>query len=551
MRCDRFDDLVASSALMRPGPLDAGMHRVYQRRKRGEEPVTFALPELRPILEPTYGVITYQEQVMRIAQVLAGISLAEADVLRKAVGKKDKDLIQEELGKFTAKAIERGYKPRVIEELAAQIETFGRYGFNKSHSVAYSIISLQTAWLKCHHPADFMAALLSSAIGDTDSVVKFINESRELGLEVLPPDVNESGYKFTVIGDGRMRFGLGAIRNVGRGAIDSILAARKDKPFASVFDLAERVDLRLCNKRVFEALIHSGALDGIQGHRAQQLAVLDTAIMEASLKAEEREAGQASLFGGMTTGTASGSPLSEGTRPGLPNLAPLTESERLTREKEILGFYISGHPLEPFRAECELFGTHTVAQLGTWTEGSVSIGAVVTAIKKQISKRTGAEFARLTVEDFSGSSEILVFPEAWAALAHRVLTDVPMLVKGGYSRRDQGVDNPTFIVETVQRFEELRVSGQVAVSIELTPVRAATADEPAGAADLLPDVFKDVRAVLDAHPGSAPVEVRWNDETGRSARLRSRTLKVAANGAALAELRALLGPARVKLVRVA
>jgi len=398
-----------------------------------------------------------------------------------------------------------------------------------------------------------MAALLSSAIGDTDSVVKFINESREMGLEVLPPDVNESGYKFTVVGDRRMRFGLGAIRNVGRGAIDSILAARREQPFENVFDLAERIDLRLCNKRVFEALIHSGALDGLDGHRAQHLAVLDTAIQEASLKAEEREAGQASLFGGFTVEMADGGGrMAENAKPLLPNLAPLTESERLTREKEILGFYISGHPLEPFRAECELFATHTVAQLGSWTEGSVSIGAVVTAIKKQVSKRTGAEFARLTVEDFSGSSEVLVFPEAWAALAHRVLTDVPMLVKGGYSRRDQGVDNPTFIVETVQRFEELRVSGQVAVSIELSPEGSpATDDQAPGPTALAPDVFKDVRAVLDAHPGSAPVEVRWKDGSGSGARLRSRSLKVAANGAALAELRALLGAGRVKLVRVA
>ena len=547
MRCDRFDDLVASSALMRPGPLDAGMHRVYQRRKRGEEPVTYALPELRPILEPTYGVITYQEQVMRIAQVLAGISLAEADVLRKAVGKKDKDLIQRELGKFTEKAVARGYKPRVIEELAAQIETFGRYGFNKSHSVAYSIISLQTAWLKCHYPADFMAALLSSAIGDTDSVVKFINESRELGLEVLPPDVNESGYKFTVVGERRMRFGLGAIRNVGRGAIDSILAARRERPFESVFDLAERVDLRLCNKRVFEALIHSGAMDGLSGHRAQHLAVLDTAIMEASLKAAEREAGQASLFGAPDPADGGRERGDGGSH--LPSIAPLSESERLTREKEILGFYISGHPLEPFRAECELFATHTVAQLGQWEEGAISIGAVVTAIKKQVSKRTGSEFARLTVEDFSGSSEILVFPEAWAALSHRMLTDVPMLIKGGYPRRDQGLDNPTFIVETVQRFEELRVSGQVAVSIELAPSLPTTDDQSTPSADLMPDVFKDVRAVLDAHPGSAPIEVRWKDATGSTARLRSRSLRVAANGAALAELRALLGPTRVRLVR--
>ncbi len=199
MRCDRFDDLVASNALMRPGPLDAGMHKVYQRRKRGEEPVTYALPELEPILEPTYGVITYQEQVMRLAQVLAGISLAEADVLRKAVGKKDAELIKLELGKFIEKSVARGYDRKIIEELAGQIETFGRYGFNKSHSVAYSVVSFHTAWLKAHYPADFMAAILSSSIGETDSVVKFINEARELGIEVLPPDVNESNYKFTVL----------------------------------------------------------------------------------------------------------------------------------------------------------------------------------------------------------------------------------------------------------------------------------------------------------------------------------------------------------------
>jgi len=229
MRADRFDDLVASSALMRPGPLDAGMHKVYIRRKRGEEAVSFALPELEEILAPTYGVITYQEQVMRIAQRLAGISLAEADVLRKAVGKKDAELIRGEIGKFVEKAIARGYDKHIIADLAGQIETFGRYGFNKSHSVAYSVLSYHTAYLKVHYPAEFMAALLSACIGDTDAVVKYINEARELGLEILPPDVNESGYKFTVLDDKRIRFGLGAVRNVGRAAIDSIIAARGRK----------------------------------------------------------------------------------------------------------------------------------------------------------------------------------------------------------------------------------------------------------------------------------------------------------------------------------
>jgi DNA polymerase III subunit alpha len=544
MRCDRFDDLVASNALMRPGPLDAGMHKVYQRRKRGEEPVSYALPELEEVLAPTYGVITYQEQVMRIAQLLAGISLAEADVLRKAVGKKDAELIRQELGKFIEKSVARGYDRKVIEDLAAQIETFGRYGFNKSHSVAYSVISYQTAWLKTHYPAEFMAAILSSAIGDTDSVVKFINEARELDIEVLPPDVNESGYKFTPVGqpgEKRIRFGLGAIRNVGRAAIDSIRAARAEKPFESLFDLCERVDLRLCNKRVFEALIHSGALDSLPGHRAQFLSALDGAIAEASLKQQEKEIGQASLFGAFgeaLPATGDARPSSLAPRPSLPNVAPLSESERLQKEKETLGFYISGHPLEPFRAECELFATHTVAQLGGWSAEPMALGVVVTAIKRQISKRSGAEFARLTVEDFSGSSEVLVFPEAWALLGDRIRADVPVLLKGGYSRRDADAENPTFIVESVTPFTELRYNGQVAVALELVLGTALPAD-----------VMADVRAVVEAHPGSSALELRWSDGNGTKARLRSRSLKLAATAAALTELRALLGTERVRLVR--
>src|SRR5690349_16871048 len=255
MKCDRFDDLVATNALLRPGPLDTGMHLVFINRKLGREPVRYPHPALEEILRPTYGVITYQEQVMRIANVLGGFTLAEADVLRKAVGKKDKELIQRELGRFVERAVALGHSRRVIEDIAAQIETFGRYGFNKSHAVAYSVLSYQTAWLKVHYPAEFMSALLSSEIGNTDTVVRYINEARELGLEVLPPDVNESGFKFTVVGDRRLRFGLGAIKNVGVGAIESIIAGRKNGgPYASLVDLCDRIDLRLCNKRVLEEI---------------------------------------------------------------------------------------------------------------------------------------------------------------------------------------------------------------------------------------------------------------------------------------------------------
>jgi DNA polymerase III subunit alpha len=539
MRCDRFDDLVASNALLRPGPLDAGMHNVYIRRKRGEEPVAYALPELEPILSNTYGVITYQEQVMRIAQVLAGISLAEADVLRKAVGKKDAELIKKELGKFVTKAVARGYDAKVIDELSGQIETFGRYGFNKSHSVAYSVVAYHTAWLKTHYPAEFMAALLSSNIGKTEEVIKYIAEAREMGLEVIAPDVNESGWRFTVVGDKRIRFGLGAIRNVGKGAIDSLLAARDAGPFTSLYDLCSRVDLRVCNKRMFEALVAAGACDALGGHRSQLLAALDHAISEASLRQEEAERGQVSLFGDFGDTASTASPHgSAATPPPLPSTPPWSESERLQREKELIGFYISGHPLEPFRTECELFASHTVSQLGRWTPEAVTIGVVVTAIKKQVSKRSGAEFARLTVEDFSGSSEVLVFPEAWAVIAERVRPDVPVLIKGGYSRKDQDVENPTFIVESVTRFTEVRASGEVAVRIEI-----------ARGSDLPPSVMYDVKAVAEAHEGSAPLELHWQDGDGSQEPFRSRTLKVAASAVVLSDLRALLGADRVRLVR--
>src|SRR5258707_1730070 len=295
---------------------------------------------------------------MRIANVLAGYSLAEADVLRKAVGKKIKELIQEELGNFVKRVIARGHAKKTVEEIAAQIETFGRYGFNKSHSVAYSILSYQTAWFKAYYPAEYMAALLSSEIGNTDRVVQYINEARELDLQVLAPDVNESGYKFTVVGDQRIRFGLGAVRNVGEGAIASIIAGRQAGRYRSLVELCDRIDLRLCNKRVIESLIDAGACDSLGGERSQLVAALDHAFSEAQVRQQERFTGQHALFGDETPVPRPPSPL--------PDVPPWTEQERLTREKSVLGFFISGPPLAKYRAEGELFGGPTAAPPATW-----------------------------------------------------------------------------------------------------------------------------------------------------------------------------------------
>ena len=304
-----------------------------------------------------------------------------------------------------------------------------------------------------------MAALLSSEIGNTDKVVQYINEARELDLEILPPDVNESGFKFTVVGDHRIRFGLGAVRNVGEGAIDSIIAGRESAPFTVLADFVERIDLRLCNKRVLESLVAAGACDSLGGHRKQLIEALESALGEAQLLQQEREVGQESLFGDASA--------PRHRRTELPDIPAWTEAERLAREKEVLGFFISGHPLERYRDEVEIFGTRTTATLGEWSEHPVAVGVVVTGVKRQISKKTGKEYARLVLEDFHGTAEAIVFPDAWAKLNAVIVADAALLLTGGYSDRDRGEDHAPFIVESARALQELKTSGAVALEPSL------------------------------------------------------------------------------------
>ncbi|HEX2093404.1 MAG TPA: DNA polymerase III subunit alpha [Longimicrobiaceae bacterium] len=553
MKADRFDDLIAANALVRPGPLDMGMDLVYIRRKLGQEQVKYPHPDLAEVLEPTYGVIVYQEQVMRIAQILAGFTLAEADVLRKAVGKKDAELIKKELGGFVERAVKLGHDRRMIQDLADQIEAFGRYGFNKSHSAAYGLLAYQTAWLKCHYPAEFMAALMSSVVDKIDDVVAYIAQCREMGkylprigrdgVEVLPPHVNESNWKFAVVGEGvgKIRFGLGAIRGVGEGAVRSILAARiAEGPFRSMFDFLCRIDLRLCNKRVVEALICAGALDGFDqgGGRAQLLAGLDAAFDAAQTKQREADRGVIGLFDDASADNAAMSPLAP---PPLPQVEKWQESERLAREKEILGFFISGHPLDKFREDVALFERVNTANLREFRDQKIELACVVTEAARQISKKDGSEWGRITVEDFYGTATVLAFGEAWARWKEVLQQDTPVLIRGAVSSRERDEEDPPIFLDGAARLADLRESGEVGVCIEL------------GSEDADRERIRQARECFARNPGPGPLVVVWRNggtiPPGDEPRLRSRTIRIAPHEGLLSELRSVLGEARVKLTR--
>jgi DNA polymerase-3 subunit alpha len=532
MRCDRFEDLIAVNALIRPGPLDSGMTDVYIRRKRGVESVSYPHESLAEVLESTYGVITYQEQVMRVAAVMAGFSLAEADVLRKAVGKKDPVLIRQELDRFIERSIAGGIRRREAEHVASLLETFGRYGFPKAHATAYAVISYRTAWLKRHYPAEFMAALLSSEIGNTDRVVGYINESRSLGIEVLQPHINESGYKFTVASDNSIRFGLGAIRGVGRSAIGSIIEARhKEGPFESLFDFCSRVDLRLNNKRVIEALTGAGALDGL-GQRASLSEAVEATLREAQLRQRERETGQQSLFGGEgPQGRAA---------PPLPRIPEWNEAEKLAREKELLGFFVTGHPLDAHRDLVDLYAERAnTSNLVDRRDQRVELACVVTEISRRISRKDGSEWARLVFEDYHGTAVALAFREAWTKHRDILEPGKPVLLKGSVSGRERDDADPPLFLNDVVPLDSIYKSGRVAVCFEF-----------ANAAELDSERLQQAIKIAREHPGPAAIQVVLRNGGDEPSRLRSRALSVAPLPHVLAELRTVLGENRVRLVEV-
>ncbi len=464
-----IEDLTALNALYRPGPIQGGMIDDFIERKHGRRKIEYELPELKEILQETLGVIVYQEQVMQAANKLAGYSLGEADLLRRAMGKKNAEEMAKQRERFVQGATQRGFPPRKIEKIFDLMAQFAGYGFNKSHSAAYALLAYHTAYLKTHHPVDFMAALLTSVTGSTDDVVKYINECREMGIAVEPPDINVSDANFTPHGQA-IRFGLAAVKNVGGNAIESIVAGRKKlgRPFRSFYEFCEEVDLRLLNKRVLESLIKSGAMDGF-GRRAQLMQALDTAIEQAQKTRRDAESGQHGLFGVFADETA------QQASDALPNVPDWDEHTRLSAEKEILGFFITGHPMEKYKEKLTDLGALSTEEIAgmkksTNKDENITTAGLISGLRVAKSRR-GELWAQAALEDMWGKVELLVFPEAYRKLAEKVKLEVPVLIRGGV-RIEEGA-NPKITANEIIPLDEARVPLPKALRIRI-PLGSAT-----------------------------------------------------------------------------
>ncbi|CAN5662600.1 DNA polymerase III subunit alpha [soil metagenome] len=436
-RPDTFEDIIALAALFRPGPLGSGMDREWVDRKHGRTDVSYPHPALEAVLSPTYGVIVYQEQVMQIAQELAGYSLGGADLLRRAMGKKNAAEMAKERAKFEDGASARGVAPRVATQIFDLMEKFAEYGFNKSHSAAYALVAYQTAWLKVHHPAEFMAAVLSSDMDNTDKVVMFLEEARALGLTVLPPDVNASTYLFEAIDGGTLRYGLGAVKGVGQGACEAIASDRENNgPYADLLDFCRRVATSKLNRRTLEALVNAGALDALGRNRASLMLQLPEVLKATEQLARELDAGQVSLFGGFAEPAAE-------TRITLPEADEWPLAQKLAGERDTLGHYLSGHPLDPYRGELAALVGHDLGQLDalwerarqsarpqegrSWRpETTVVVAGQITTMRKR-----GEAQAFVQLEDGRGRLECAFFAEAWFEHAPLLGRDRIVIVEGG------------------------------------------------------------------------------------------------------------------------
>ena len=461
----RFEDLIALNALYRPGPLRGGVVDDFISRRHGKVEISYELPELRPILEESYGVIAYQEQVMRIANDLAGFTMGEADVLRKAMGKKDAAVMQAQRDRFVSGAVLRKVGREQAEKIFDLIEYFAGYGFNKSHSTAYALLAYQTAYLKANYPWHFMAALLTIERQNTDKLAQYLGECREMGVPILAPDVNASDMHFTVTDEG-VRFGLAAIKNVGESAIASVLTCRTEQGrLSSLNRLCEEVDLRLVNKRVLESLVKAGAfdsmltdacIDSVSDGRARLLTAVDQAVEYGSRQQRDREQGQHQLFSEPDLA-------GDGSEVRLPAAKPLTEAEQLAYEKEALGLYLSGHPVDRFAAALAAAGVERIEDLVS-SKASVAVAGIITQ-KRSLTTRKGSPMAVVVLEDRVGSLEAVVFPEAYAKHRSMLEGDRVVVARGKLEKDDESA---RLVVSDVQPIEAVSHSAGRTMAIRLT-----------------------------------------------------------------------------------
>ncbi|MGH7724819.1 MAG: DNA polymerase III subunit alpha [Candidatus Eiseniibacteriota bacterium] len=514
----KFEDVAAVVALYRPGPME--MIPDFIERRHGRRKIEYDIPSLAGILDETYGVMVYQEQVMQIASSVSGFTMARADVLRKAMGKKDPKVMAEQEADFLKGAKEKGIPERKSKALFRLIEKFAGYGFNKSHAAAYALLAYQTAYLKEHHPVAFMAANLSSEIGNSDRIATLIDEVRRMGIRLLPPSINHSEWRFD-LEDGAIRFGLGAIKNTGQGAMAAIVSARaQGGTFFDLFDFASRVESKALNRRMVESLVQAGAFDEFAGDRARLFAAVPTALDWGARRRQEASAGQASLFGGESPAAV--------TPPTLPSVPAWSALERAGKEKEVLGFYVSGHPLETFKEDLRRLTSGTLAHYAKQTQGTpVRAAGMVTALRRTATRK-GEPMAFCTLEDMTGTIELLVFPECFAKWGKNLADEAMVWVKGQVGARD--AEDRKIVAEEVRPFDEARMKS-LGFYVALGP-----------------DVPESVREGLDrlfsTRPGPLPVFVEVTEPDGTTVVLRSGRYRVAFDEALRAECDALVGPGR-------
>ena len=494
----RIEDLTALNALYRPGPIQGGMIDDFINRKHGKTKVSYELPQLKDILEETYGVILYQEQVMQIANRLASFSLGEADILRRAMGKKKKEEMAAQRAKFMEGCARNKIPEKKAEHIFNLMEEFAGYGFNKSHSCAYALLAYQTAYMKTHYPVEFMAALLTSETGSTDKIVKYINEARGMGISILPPDVNESDLYFTPVGES-IRFGFAAIKNVGENTAKAIRESRLSQgEFRSLYDFCERIDSRFLNKRVFESLIKSGAMDSLGGREAL-LASVDEAIAAVQRASRTRESGQHGLFA--TAAAPAAIPFE------LREAEPWSEEERLASEYAMLGFYVSGHPLEKYASRLQEWKAVSLGEIEGQRNGKeLTVAALIVGTRPMRSKR-GARWAIHTIQDMTGTQELLAFPESFAKAEQLLKPGSPLLLKVRVQIEEAGT----------------RLSLQEARRIEDIVERAATAEFRVRLAtqSLCEDTLDRLEELFASSPGMSQVVFELESPDGSVALVRS------------------------------